>query len=354
MMMDDTLEVDVFRAGDDGVCEYRIPAMITTVSGTLVASCDARVDRPGDAINNIDQVCKRSIDGGSTWSRMISAAVYPGDEAAGDPSLLQGDATGRIWLFYTHCPGENPGADGPTERRRILRLTCVFSDDDGENWSSPRYISGEVGRTDADQLWPGPGRGLQTRSGRLIIPCSAIDEGGLVQRACLVTSDDHGESWQVSASIGEQICEPTIVELDDGSYLVNARSNRGRGCRAIVTSNDEGASWSAITDDPTLIEPVCQGSFLRIPDGRLLFSNPATSDRGDRRNMTVRLSENDGRSWKYTRRIYAGPSRYSCLTVLPDGSIGLLYERDSVTSADMGEMNKQISLRRFTVDWLTI
>jgi len=351
--MNEILETDVYVSGDDGVCEYRIPALITTTAHTLIAVCDARIDRPGDAINNIDQVCKRSTDGGLSWSPLVVVAEYPGEEAAADPSLLQDGETGRIWLFYAHIPGEYPNADGPSTARRILRLTCVWSDNDGLSWSPPRNISAEIGRSDTEQISAGPGRGIQTQGGRLIVPCTTRDRGVANLFSVLVMSDDHGESWRISPRIDSDIVEPTIVELQSGDYMVNARSYRGYGCRAIVTSADHGATWSDTRDDETLVEPICQGSLLRHPDGRLLFSNPASPERGDRRNMTVRLSEDEGSSWRYSREVYPGPSRYSCLTVPADGSVGLLYERDSFAWGDLARSNRRISFLRFPIEWIT-
>ena len=352
-MKDEFFECDLFVSGADGVCEYRIPSLITTAAGTLLAVCDARVDRPGDAINNIDQVYKRSTDKGATWGEMRRAVAFPGEEAAGDPSMVQDEQTGRIWLFYGYVPGERPGATGPTPTRRVLQLGAVWSDDDGETWSSPRDIGAEVDRPEWCQIWPAPGRGIQAKSGRLIIPCTAMVPDIWIPRSYLTFSDDHGASWQVSACIGDNLNEPTVVELEDGTLMVNARSLRGKGCRAIVTSTDGGETWSEIRDEPVLVEPICQGSFIRLPDGKLLFSNPASSVVGDRRNMTLRLSTDDGRTWPVSRQVYEGPSRYSCLTVLPDGEIGLLYERDSFSWKGHDNQNKKICFRSFPLSWLT-
>jgi len=176
----------------------------------------------------------------------------------------------------------------------------------------------------------------------------------------LVCSDDHGETWRISSNAGRNINEPTVVQLDDGALMINARSQRRKGCRATVVSTDGGESWSSISDEPVLIEPNCQGCFIRHSsaakeDGksRLLFSNPASAEKGDRRNMTVRLSYDEGKTWVMEKQIYAGPSRYSCMAVLPNGEIGLLYERDSFSWGEKKNANKKISLARFSLSWLT-
>ena len=114
--------------------------------------------------------------------------------------------------------------------------------------------------------------------------------------------------------------------------MMNMRSNRGKGRRAVTTSSDGGKTWSPLIDDPTLVEPVCQASFIRYTDrrdghakNRLLFSNPASSQ--SRENMTVRLSCDEGKTWPVSKVIHSGPASYSCLTILRDGTIGLFYER---------------------------
>jgi len=62
--------------------------------------------------------------------------------------------------------------------------------------------------------------------------------------------------------------------------------------------------------------------------------------------MTVRLSEDDGRTWPFARLIHAGPSVYSCPAVLPDGTIALLYERGEAARYE------RIDLARFSLSWL--
>lgn len=270
-----------------------------------------------------------------------------------------------MWLFFVYSPGNRPGAEGPRATRRILKLECIWSDDDGKTWSERRSIGTEVDRPEWIQLWSSPGRGVQTTKGRLIIPCTARVPETYDMGSFLTYSDDHGKTWQVGPCAGWHINEPALVELQDGTLLINARSQRGKGCRATVRSSDGGQTWSDIEDIPVLIEPNCQGSIIRYggarssarSDGRrdsqrLIFSNPAASERGDRRNMTVRCSPDAGNTWPYSRQIYPGPSRYSCLTVLPDGDIGLLYEKDSFTFEDKDNANKKISFTRFPLSWL--
>ncbi|MEZ6113426.1 MAG: sialidase family protein [Pirellulaceae bacterium] len=137
------------------------------------------------------------------------------------------------------------------------------------------------------------------------------------------------------------------MERTDGSLLLNMRSNRGLGRRGVAVSEDGGKSWSEVRNDERLIEPVCQASMIRYDwpsddgPGRVLFANPANGK--SRRQMTVRLSVDDGRTWPLSREVYSGSSAYSSLGKLPSGEVGLLYERDDYQT---------IHFARFNLAWL--
>jgi sialidase-1 len=121
--------------------------------------------------------------------------------------------------------------------------------------------------------------------------------------------------------------------------------------RAIATSGDGGETWSELSFDDTLIEPVCQASFTRYSwpgenaKNRLLFSNPASTEA--RVKMTVRLSYDEGKTWPIAKLLHEGPAAYSCLAALPDRQIGCLYERGAEHSYET------ISFARFTLRWLS-
>lgn len=334
---------DLFVSGTHGVDEFRIPSMITTVSGTILAVCDARVDRPGDVPNNIDQVIRRSLNNGQTWKEIRTIVDFANQEGAADPQLIQDSETGRIFLFYTYCPGRNDVVSGPNRNRRYLSLQFIYSDDDGITWSLPLVVEHGLKKAGWHSMWPAPGRGTQLKNGRLIVPITVSDTTHMY--SYFIYSDDHGDTWNISGRIGTDINEPTLVEIDENTLLVNARNRTGK--RGIVLSRDRGKSWSEIWFHDELIEPGCQGSCIRVQtaDGDiLLFSNPEHPKR--RRNMTVKISYDDGKTWPVKKSIYAGPSAYSCLTVMPDGEIGLLYENGKESPYE------KISFIKFPLEWL--
>ena len=356
---------DVFIAGLDGIREYRIPALVTTTKGTLLALCDARVEKPGDAPNNIDLVLKRSVDHGETWSRMTVVVDFPGHQAACDPCMLVDRQTGTIWVIYDHIwpnlealekanrtlpEGVEPGSKG-----RVIMLHVIVSKDDGQTWSQPRDITSLLSQPGWIAVMAAPGMGIQTRDGRLVVPCySRRIQGSNHQGdySSVAYSDDRGKTWKMGSGAGPATNECQVVELPDGQLMLNMRSYHGNGCRAVATSKDGGETWSELTHHTSLVEPRCQAGFIRYAAGarvdsrnRLLFSNPA--HRKERVNMTVRLSHDSGKTWPVSKVIHSGPSAYSCLTVLEDGSVGLLYENGNDTPYE------RISFARFNLEWLT-
>jgi sialidase-1 len=167
-----------------------------------------------------------------------------------------------------------------------------------------------------------------------------------VRESHVIYSDDSGKTWKIGGVVGPQCNESQVVELADGSVMLNMRSYQGNNRRLVATSKDGGETFTKPTEDKELIEPVCQASILRLPGekGGLLFSNPASTKR---EKMTVRLSRDEGKTWQFAKELHAGPAAYSCLTVLPNGEIGCLYERGDKTPYD------NITFARFPRTWLT-
>ena len=359
---------DIFIGGLDNIREYRIPSLVTTGKGTLVAICDARVEEPGDAPNNIDLALKRSLDGGDTWEKMNIVVDFPGYQAACDPCMAVDYQRESIWIIYDHiwptlkalkqANGTLPPSIEPDASGRIILLHAIVSHDEGKTWSEPRDITRMVTKGVGGSIMAAPGMGMQMRNGRLLLPCySTRGQMGKARQnsySSVCYSDDHGETWHLGGGAARSTNECQVVELVDGSLMINMRNyhEREKGVRAVATSEDGGESWSGVRYDQTLIEPNCQASFIRytgagkIADkSRLLFSNPAHGN--ERINMTVRLSYDEGRTWPISKVIYPGPTAYSCLTVLNDHSIGMLYE-----SGQEGPYEK-ITFARFNLEWLT-
>ena len=338
--------VDVYTAGQDGYHTYRIPAAIRTVKGTLLAFCEGRKNNARDW-GDIDLLVKRSADSGRTWSKAITVADF-GADTIGNPAPVVDRRTGAIWLLLTRNRGDVPekqilpGLSGAT---RTVWVT--HSKDDGLTWATPADITASVKQPDWSWYATGPGNGIQLRTGRLVIPCDHNRRDATRRYSHVIYSDDGGKTWKLGGSAGPECNESAVVELRDGSLMLNMRSYAGKNRRAVSISRDGGLTWTEPVWDDALIEPVCQASLIRFGKGNsavLLFSNPADTRRV---NMTVRLSRDEGKTWSSSKTVHAGPSAYSNLVELKGKTVGLLYERGN---ADRYE---RITFARFPLGWLT-
>ena len=339
---------DVYVAGTGGYHTYRIPSVIATPKGTLLAFAEGRRTGAGDA-GDIDLVVRRSGDGGASWSP-IDIIGDDGSNTFGNPCPVVDARTGTVWLLSTHNPGANREKDivAGAGRRTVWAMK---SEDDGVTWSAPTEITASVKRDDWTWYATGPGIGIQTRTGRLVIPANHVEAGSGINRSHLFFSDDGGRSWGLGASAGAGTNESQVVELADGRLMLNMRNHPPlrENVRMVATSDDLGQTLSPTSPDRSLIEPPAQASILRLTTAkthdrnRLLFANPASTRR---ERLTVRLSYDEGATWPVARVVNEGPSAYSSLVALPEHAIGLLFERGTHSPYE------RITFARFTLDWL--
>ena len=342
---------DLFISGHDDVNIYRIPSLIVSPQGTILAFCEARQGDDGDPT---DLVLKRSLYRGKAsksrqlngyprtfgygvnWQRMQVVLAGNG-EAIMQPCPVVDRTTGAILICCQEIRG---GLANLLKNEWHGRCLILRSTDDGATWSLPREITQSV-----EHFAAGPGTGIQLSSGRLVIP--GYSKAG----SRVIFSDDHGQTWRAGAPVKNKGCnESQVVELSNGSLLLNMR--QGGRCRYIAVSRDQGETWFKESNEESLPDPGCQGSLFRLPtrkgSSRLLFSNPPHAGPFEARtNLTVRLSDDDGQSWKVAREIHSGPGAYSSLAVLADGStIGLLYETGAIHPYE------KIAFARFNLAWL--
>ncbi|MGY8823559.1 MAG: sialidase family protein [Candidatus Latescibacterota bacterium] len=339
---------DLFTSGSEGYHTFRIPALIATPAGTLLAFCEGRRSAGSDS-GDIDLLLRRSIDGGQTWSDIQTVWAEPGN-TCGNPCPVVDRETGIISLLMTHNLGtdvERQIIDGSSSGTRTVWL--ARSSDDGQTWSQPREITAATKASNWTWYATGPGAGIQLKSGRLVVPCDHIEIATNKYYSHVILSDNGGETWRLGGiTPTDQVNECEVAELEDGRLLLNMRNyDPAQRARAYAHSSDGGESWSSLKRHPDLIEPICQASLRRLdgPNGTyLLFTNPASNSA--RENMTVRLSSDSGLSWPISRVLYPGPAAYSCLATLPDGRIACLYE--------LGEQRpyERLQLAFFDLDWL--
>lgn len=325
--------------GEERECiTYRIPGMIRTANGTLLACFDARYENHLDLSSDIDVAVVRSEDGGRTWTDPVVAMdAGPGKgNGCGDPCILQDSTTGRIWLqalavHFDRNPcllrsrtGYDPQDTGQWE--------MVYSDDDGKSWSSNINITREIKQPQWTTILAGPGCGICTSKGAIVFPAQIWDmKARPACRSTICYSTDHGKTWHYGNGVPHSTSECQVVELGDGSLMLSCRNETFGGKRVIYTTQDMGKTWQPHTTNVnTLNDPACQASLIAIDSkkyGRvLLFSHPNSKPKL-RNHMTIHASTDDGKTWSkglvYDVRECWG---YSCIAPVDDETIGIIYE----------------------------
>lgn len=325
----------IFRKGENGIHTYRIPAIVQTSAGTILAFAEARHNSGSDT-GDIDLVLKRSTDGGKTWGPVITVWDDK-DNVCGNPSPVVDRSTGRIILLSTWNNGKDSEKEINTKKSIDSRKVFFsYSDDDGLTWSTPKEITRSTKRKGWTWYATGPCHATQLTSGRIVVPCDHGEftkEGTSVSGSHVIYSDNGGKTWRIGGvlNVGN---ESTVTELENGRVMLNMRTERtgreehGYG-RLVAVSDDQGRTFGEPYYDNGLIEPVCNASIINYstdgkPGSKLLFSNPETKNK--RRNMTIRMSRDSGRYWERVCTLTEGPAAYSDLMVFPDGDVGILYE----------------------------
>ena len=325
-----------YQKGEGGYTAFRIPGLVVSNQGTLIAISEARYATWQDDLAEDDIAVKRSEDGGKTWGPLIIAAS-DGRNTLNDPVPVV-LPSGRILIMYNW----NEPVD--KSQRGTREIYLIHSDDDGKTWSEPRNITSMVYKDHWGWYGTGPGHGIvleqEPYQGRVIIP-AMHNPAGARGTSHILYSDDDGETWHIGAiTPGERRGESTAVELSNGHVMLNSRDHNdevgGPPYRYVAISDDGGESFYTSYYDSTLIEPAAMGSILKHsvnPETgkyNILFSNPHSTERGVRVCGTLKLSEDDGATWSRMMR-YSDPyprfSSYSDITVInEEGDIGILFE----------------------------
>jgi sialidase-1 len=361
---------DLFTAGSAGYQLYRIPGVVVTNKGTVLAYCEARKSDKGDW-GTINVQLRRSTDGGTTWSEPKTISDVPGPKVK-NPVAVAKKLGGDGEVTYNNpvlIVDRKTGAVHFLFCLEYMRCFYARSEDDGQTFSPPVEItqSFEAFRPHYDWkvLATGPAHGIQLTSGRLVVPVwLSLGTGGHAHRPSVTStiySDDHGATWkagEIAVPNTEEWVNPNetvVAQLVDGRVMLNVRSESKPHRRLVTTSPDGIGGWTPAKFDDTLLEPICMASLVRLTGKesdktRLLFTNPATVDA--RKKITVRMSYDEGTTWPVSRMVEEGFSGYSDMAILPDHTVVMVYERGSVDNQSPYKSGS-LTVARFNVEWLS-
>ena len=368
---------DLFEARQGGYHVYRIPGLLVTRKGTVIAHCEARKGQGGDW-DPIDICMRRSLDGGLTWEEPYVAMdhrMFGTEDPVNNFTCIADRKTGDVHVLFCN---------------NYARVYYMSSNDDCLTFTDPVEFTTVFEEFRETYPWQviavGPGHSIQLANGRLIA-CVWMSDGSSGEfgkgrpghrpsEVAVVYSDDHGQTWHAGEFVvrnEEKFRHPNetcAVQLSDGRVLLNTRSESDTHRRIISVSADGATQWSDPVFDNDLLEPICMGSIIGFDRSgyKIVFANPGVLERTmeggpasfgvepeakgriyDRKDLTVRLSEDDCGNWSASRLLEDGPSGYSDLAVLEDGTLLCLYECGIVKR--MFD-DRYLRLARFNLDWV--
>lgn len=313
----------VFTRGESGYFCIKIPSILTTTRGTLLAFGEARLFSCSD-YTQTDIVYKRSIDNGQTWSDL--QVLYRGNSSNGNYTRVGNIAP--VQLKYN---------------QRILIPFCknnlivmqTFSDDDGLTFALPQVIP-NVTKSDWKWVGLGPPGGLLLQSNRILIPSyysTHDNDNGLLSTGYVMLNDNNGQidKWYLGGKFHLETyfpneCQAVEFLPNNNSIFINSRSLGEKQVGAY--SHDGGMTFDRVRVLKTLVQPLtgCQGSTIYHSVSGQLFYTGLAETSIVRSHLSLYTSKDQGENWTFEKTIYPGSSSYSSLTVMKDQSVGLLYE----------------------------
>lgn len=344
---------NLFSGGDGSYHSYRIPSLIRTTKGTMLAICEGRKNSAAD-YGDIDVVCRRLLSTSTTWettTQVIAGGTAGDTDTWGNPTVVVNQTDGKIWLFmsWNDRNHSQTGAGGlsPINAWGQRRVYACYSTatQDGTAWSTPVDMTSTL--LPSNYKWDamGPGIGIEKahapNANRLIIPALGRN----------IYSDDNGATWTASVLPGSNNSEATIVEKKDGSLTRNDRPTNSYYRR--VSTGQIGAWVDTFKNDTHLPDPRCQGSIFRYNDpapNRIFFMN--SNSQSQRRHPYIRITYDEGGNWPVGRDIPQNGAGilggYTSLSKTPDNMTGALIEYNENNTAG----NMSIQFHKFNLSWI--
>lgn len=332
------LGIALRKPNDDGSHSYRIPGLINTDKGSLIAVYDIRYEHPWDLPANIDVGMSKSTDGGHSWLPMqniMDMGEPHKNNGVGDPAILFDPATKTLWTSALWSKGNRSihGSLGGISPDSTGQFVLVSSTDDGKTWSQPYTITPQIKNPKWKIFFNGPGNGIAMQDGTLVFAAQYWDENNLPW-STIVYSKDHGKTWHAGIGAKSNTTEAQVIETTPGTIMISMRDNRGK-FRSVATTTDFGATWKEHpTSYSVLKDPVCMASFIKANVNTrvgkrdvVFFSNPNHSSK--RVDMTIKASLDLAESWQENNQLLIDEREgfgYSCMTPVDDNTIGIFYE----------------------------
>nr|MDK8534688.1 exo-alpha-sialidase [Gleimia europaea] len=354
--------VRLARAGDKPNHCYRIPALTQANNGWILAAYDGRPDSCADSPNPNHITLRISKDNGKSWTEPKEILKGKGNIHASDkygysdPSFVVNEETGRIFLFsvFSHdvrFQDSKPGTD--PKARNVLHAQVIYSDNHGETWSDPRIITDDITfDTGISSRFAASGAGIQLKygkhQGRLVQQFTMTMPNRRGYAAVSVYSDDNGKTWKPGQPVYGGMDENKVVELSDGTLMLNSRSSDGTYARKVAYSSDGGETYTPMHVEWQLPDPHNNASIIRaFPNAKegsdeakiLLYSSSSARSRS---NGLIRISYDDGKTWSVGKQFKRGAMAYSTMWALDDGKYGIFYEAE----------NNDLLYAHFGLDWL--
>ncbi|MDB6118974.1 MAG: nedA [Verrucomicrobiaceae bacterium] len=370
-------KTDLFEVNTNGYKVYHIPGIVVTAKGSVLAWCEAR--KKGGDWDQIDILLRRSTDGGNLFSEPKRIADVQGPITKNPFSLrVKGVDPKDVTYNNPVLIADRDGTVHGVFCIEYMRSFYMRSEDDGMTWSTPVEITSAFETFHKNYDWKvlatGPDHGIQLKGGRLVVPVwLSTGTGGNAHRPSVtatIYSDDQGKTWKagdIAVPCTDDWVNPNetvVVELADGSVMLNVR-NESKAHRRLVTISKDGATgWSTPRFDDALLEPICMAGIVRysLDKTRLLFCNPDSLSRADgkeqpgksrdRKNLSVKMSYDEGKTWAVRKVLDAGYSGYSDIGVMKDGTILCFYGRGDAKDFG-GYAFNHLTLARFNLEWLT-